>query len=131
MALTKAEQKELDDLRARATTAEKALGQATVENADLVTANDEANVKIAEAEIVKQDAITEAVEAREAELLEQSQSLGKKNDKSFSPKTPTKFDRGAYFAECHGSDAAFAQNGWFYDAGGKPLRPTRPAKKAA
>lgn len=121
MALTKAEQSELEQLRARAENAEKAAEELTSANDDLITANDEANVKIAEAAIEQQNAIDEAVDAA---MLSRANQPGGKGRKSISPKTPSVFDRGAYFSTCHGDgNEAFAQNGWFYDNAGKPVRP--------
>jgi len=151
MALTKAEEKELEELRTRAKTAEAANETLTVANEQvnaaneellsandnlstsnegLVTANDEANVKIAKAAIEKQNAVDEAIEATEAAMLERvEQAKGGKVDKSISPEKPSAFDRGAYYSECHGDDVAFAQNGWFYNHEGKPVRPVNKLKK--
>jgi len=151
MALNAAEKKELDELRARAVTAEKANETLTsaneqvnaaneelltannnlsASNENLVTANDDANVKIAEAAIEKQNAVDEAIEATEAAMLERvEQAKGGKADKSISPENPSAFDRGAYYSECHGDDVSFAQNGWFYNHEGKPVRPINKPKK--
>ena len=158
MALTKAEEKELEALRERAETAEKAVEDVTKENETLVASNeqvnvaneklltannnlstsnetlvkdnDDANVKIAQAAIDQQNAVDEAVEAKEAEMMEQVEAAkGGRVDKSVSPEKPLPFDRGAYYSECHGDDVSFAQNGWFYNHEGKPVRPVNKPKK--
>ena len=137
MALNAAEKKELDELRARATNAESAAEELTAANDELTSANenlssanDDANVKIAEAVIEKQNAIDEAIEATEAARLTRvEQAKGGKADKSVSPAMPAAFDRGAYYSTCHSDGSEeYAQNGWFYDGAGKPLRPTRKPK---
>lgn len=150
MALTKAEQTELDDLRKRATTAEanakesaeaadsantaaaaanEAANNANEANALLTTANDDANVKLADAAIEKADAIEAALEAQAAELQLEVDRAGGKVDKSVSPAKPTKFNPGAYFSECHGADVAKVQNGWFYDHDNKAVRPVNKPSK--
>ncbi len=129
MAMDKKEKQLFEDLKKRAEIAEKDNEALESANNDLVSANDDANVKIAAAAIEKQNAIDEAVSVAIDEHDAATAIASGRADKSISPGTARKFNPGAYFSECHGGDARFVQNGWFYDNSHKAIRPVNKSAK--
>jgi len=114
MAMTKEEKAEFEALKQRAQAAEE-------EATEAMRVAEEANLKAAEDAI----SIANAVAERDAAIKAAADSGGIKRDKSkkMDPTKPPKFNDDDYFAECHGSAIAFAQNGWFFDINKNPIEP--------
>jgi hypothetical protein len=127
MAMSKDEKKEMKALRKRAIDAE------TV-NEELTAANTEASIQLNRAELDKDSAVEEAV-LTERQKMEQTirdaRSGTTRKDMIVDPNRPPKFNPNAYFSECFGGDAVYAQAGWFFDNKRRPLRPTNPIKPSS